>query len=107
MVTTRGVRMIIVGPSNPLNPAVATVTRVAMRLGPGGFERKNNCAVDLHASTHASENRRAKPINAEAIEAAAPNAHYYGHDDPIVGMPCGQAIGGQEYVVHSLASVEY
>ena len=101
-----GVR-IIVGLSTPSNPAVATVTRVTMPLGPGGFERKNNCAVDLHASTRASENRRAKPINAEAIEAAALNAHYYGRDDPIVGMPCGQAIGGQECVVHSLASVQY
>ena len=98
-----GVR-IIVGPSKPSNPAV---TRVTMSLGPGGFERKNNCAVDLHASTRASENRRAKPTNAEAIEAAAPNAHYYGRDDPIVRMPCGQAMGGQECVVNSLASVQY
>jgi hypothetical protein len=26
------------------------VTRIASPLGPGGIERKNNCAVDLHAS---------------------------------------------------------
>ncbi len=73
------------------------VTRVAMPLGPGGLKRKSNWAVDLHASTRASENRRAKPINAAAVEAAAPNAHaheYYGHEDPIVGIPCGQAMGG-------------
>ena len=81
--------------------------RVAMSLGPGGFERKNNCAVDLDASTRASENRRAKPINAAAVEAAAPNAHYYGRDDPIVGMPCGQPMRGQQCVVHSLVSVQY
>ena len=46
-------------------------------------------------------------MNAEAIEAAAPNTHYHEHEDPIVGMPCGwQAMGGQEGVVHSLASVQ-
>ncbi len=49
-----GVR-IIVGPSKRSNPrcVVATDARVAMPLGPGNIERKNNCAVDLHASTHA------------------------------------------------------
>ena len=47
-----GVR-IIVGPSKRSNPVVATVAGVAMPLGPGDNERKNNCAVDLHASTHA------------------------------------------------------
>ena len=65
---------IIVGPAKPSNPAVVTDTRVAMSLGPGGIESKNHCAVDLHTSTHESENRRAKPINADAIAAAAPNA---------------------------------
>ena len=60
-----------------------------MPLGPGGFERKNNHAVDLHASPHA---RRI------AEQAAAPNARYYGHEDPIVGMPCAQAMGGHPRV---------
>ena len=48
-----GVR-IIVGPSKRSNPrgVVATDARVATPLGPGHIERKNNCAVDLHTSTH-------------------------------------------------------
>ena len=81
-----------------------------MPLGMLGIERKSSCAVDLHASIimH-GESPSETPINAAAVEAAAPNAHahYYGHEDPIVGMPCGQAMGGQECVVHSLASVQY
>jgi hypothetical protein len=91
---------IIVGPSNPSNPRGYSSQHVA-------WSGRNRTQEELHTSTRTSENRRAKPINAEAIEAAAPNAHYYGRDDPIVGMPCGQAMGGYELVVHCLASLQY
>jgi hypothetical protein len=105
MVTTRGLGVrIIVMPSRPSTPRLPRLLESPCRLA-RGIECKNSCAVDLHASTHA-RNRRAKPINADAIE-AAPNARYYGHEDPIASMPCAQAMGGQECVVHSLASVQY
>jgi hypothetical protein len=48
-----GAVRIIVEPPKHLRLAVGAVTRVAMSLDPGGIERKNNGAVDLHARTHA------------------------------------------------------
>ena len=99
-----GVR-IIVGPSRPSTPRLPRLLESPCRLA-RGIERKNNCAVSICTQARMDGNRRAKSINADAIE-AAPNARYYGHEDPIASMPCGQAMGGQESVVHSLALLQY
>jgi hypothetical protein len=98
MVTTRGY---IVGPAKPSNPAVAWLLESPCLLAREDSNARTTVpSICTQAAAAASsmndssctENRRAKPINAAAVEAAAPNAnaHYYGRDDPIVGMPCGR-----------------
>ena len=85
-----GVR-IIVGPSKRSNPrgVVAQMLEspclLAREISNGGTTVPSIC-------TQARVHRRI------AEQAAAPNARYYGHEDPIVGMPCAQAIGGHPRV---------